>query len=85
MPATRLDLLFHRAGDQWIVVDPVDDASHTLNPAAYWILHHCDGRTPRATLAEGLAELAGIPVAQAGADIDAALEHFTALGLLSPA
>jgi hypothetical protein len=85
MLATRLDLLFHRAGDAWVVVDPVTDASHTLNPSAYWILHHTDGVTPPETLAQHLAAMAGIPLEQARADIEAALANFLELGLLRPA
>jgi hypothetical protein len=83
LPRTRLDLLLRRAGDVWVVIDPLDDRSLTLNPSAYWVLHHCEGRTDPQILAEELAQASGIPPARALDDVHACIAGFKDLGLLA--
>jgi hypothetical protein len=82
MPEARRDLLLRRAGDVWLVIDPADDRSLTLNPSAYWMLHHCDGRTHPQSLAAALSEASGIAADQAARDVDACLSQFLELRLL---
>jgi Coenzyme PQQ synthesis protein D (PqqD) len=78
----RTDILFHRAGAIWLMVDPVTDKVHSLNPAAFWVWHHCDGRTSPEQLGTWLAEDAGIPIAQALADVCVGLEDLARKNLI---
>lgn len=80
----RTDLLFHRAGAIWLFVDPITDQVHSLNPAAFWLWHHCDGQTSDQQLAHWLAEDAGIPLAQASADVTQGLDVLRQKGLIVP-
>ena len=80
----RTDLLFHRAGATWLVVDPVTDQVHSLNPAAFWLWHHCDGRAADRQLGQWLAEDAGIPLAQALADVARGLDDLRQKDLILP-
>jgi hypothetical protein len=82
MPEARCDLLLRRAGDVWVVVDPIDDRSLTLNRSAYWVLHHCDGGTDPQVLTAELSAAAGISAAEAKRDVDACLSQFRDLRLL---
>jgi hypothetical protein len=78
----RTDLLFHRAGAIWLFVDPVTDQVHSLNPAAFWLWYHCDGQATDEELGHWLAEDAGIPFAQALADVSRGLEDLRQKSLL---
>ncbi len=71
----RTDLLLHRAGDSWIVVDPRNDTVHELNAVAMRIWHHCDGAATTARLAPALAATAGIALEQATMHVSAALRE----------
>jgi hypothetical protein len=82
MPEARRDLLLRRAGDVWLVIDPEDDRSLTLNPSAYWVLHHCDGRTDPRFLAAELSAASGISTQQAEQDVEACVSQFRDLRLL---
>jgi len=80
--AARTDLLFHRAGAIWLFVDPVTDQVHSLNPAAFWLWYHCDGQATEDQLGHWLAEDAGIPFAQARADVTHGLQDLVQKNLL---
>ena len=71
----RTELLSHRAGEFWLIVDPVTDRVHSLNPSAFWIWYHCDGRAGADDLARWLSEDAGIALAAAAADVSRGLEE----------
>ena len=85
MPAARCELLIHRAGDVWVVVDPLTDNAHQLNPTAHWVLHQSDGATEADGLAAQLASLVGISEQQALVDVRLCLAQLESLGLLESA
>jgi hypothetical protein len=80
--AARTDLLFHRAGDVWLFVDPVTDQVHRLNTSAFWLWYHCDGDATPAQLSLWLSEDAGIPAEQAVGDVARGLEELCQKNLL---
>jgi hypothetical protein len=78
----RTDLLFHRAGVSWLLIDPVTDQVHSLNASAFWLWYHCDGQATDDLLGRWLAEDAGIPLDQARGDVARGLDELRRQDLL---
>lgn len=81
----RTDLLLHRAGDTWIMVDPKNDRVHTLNPSAFWIWHHCDGAGSVKQLALWLSDDTSVPLERAERDVTTGLRELRARRLVEEA
>ena len=78
----RDDLLFHRAGDSWLLVDPETDRVHRLNEIAMWIWRHADGVTSEQELSRRLADLTQAPLERVTADVGATFRDIQALDLV---
>ena len=85
MYRARDDLLFHRAGDFWLLVDPETDQVHRLNAIAMWIWRHADGVTSEQELSKRLADLTQAPLERVVADVQATFRDIWALGLVREA
>lgn len=80
----RADLLPHRAGDDWLLVDPRDDRVHSLNATAFWIWRMCDGVVSEQQLAQRLAEETRAAVDVIAASVRRALESLASRALIEP-
>ena len=68
--------------DGWTIYEPEADSLHVLNASAKAIWDLCDGSTRPEEMASAIAELTGLSVEQAGADVDATLGALKQLGLV---
>lgn len=81
----RTDLLPHRAGEQWLLIDPRNDSVHALNASAFWIWRSCDGVLSEQDLAERVADEIQQPVNTVVGGVHDTLASLKSLGLIEPA
>lgn len=69
--------------DRYVAYDQVTEIVHWLNASAGALLTHCDGSTRVAGLISEWADESGVDSSEIAAGIDAAIEDFKRLGIVS--
>lgn len=81
-PERRRDLdVVNRPGEH-LLYDPEDGTLHQLNATSMAIWETCDGNTSPVEIAEAVAQLSGLPVLDARAIVDSAVDDLAERGLL---
>lgn len=81
-PLRRGELVQSPSADGWTVYEPSTDSLHVLNVSAKAIWELCDGETSSSEMAQAIAELTGVDLDQAEADVRAALSSLRGLKLI---
>lgn len=83
LPRRRDDLEVEVESKEARLTDPVSGETHVLNPSAYAIWELCDGATAPAAMAEAVAEVTLIDVAEAERQIERTIEILRERGLVT--
>lgn len=81
-PRLRPDLLFRRVDDDYVVYDPVRDATTLLNMEAAAVLDLCDGEHGPEEIAAELASLMQLPLSEVATQVQRILGDFRLHGFL---
>jgi hypothetical protein len=82
-PQRRMDLEVREVEGNLLVLDRRQGKIHQFNTSAALIWQHCDGRHSVAEIVDRVSAMYGAPVDTVRGDVNAAIEEFMGLGLLT--